>query len=56
MDFNGIQEFWNQYWPTVVTVIGVVGGVGVTAYGIWTTVKTTLQPILDWIKSKKENA
>lgn len=52
--FNTAQSWFTEYWPIVVaSFLAVVSAVGV-AYGIYLQAKGMLQPVMDWIKSKKE--
>ena len=54
MDWGVLPEFWDKYYPIVLTIGGVVIATGLSIWVVWTQAKSFLSPILDWIKKDKE--
>ena len=52
--FVGIESFWNEYYPIVLTVGGSIVAVIAGLVLVYTQAQTIIKPILDWIKGLKD--
>jgi len=51
---NGAQDFWNEYYPIMLTIGGSILAIVSGLILAWSQIKIYLTPVLDWIKERKD--